>query len=247
MGKNEDLYTLCRRNALDPFSIRSSNDLDVQTLVPGTWLKIPNQRGTLYEVQDPETLRQISQGYERGRRLGAAFEREILQANHYPPPDFSLADKSFAAGTQLFLPGSYKPTGVSFAFAGQAGYRVSSGFGKRRHPVLGSVRAHRGFDIPRAYGSPVLTARDGLVTFAGWEGGYGNMVEVRHVIKRKLKTLTLYTRYGHLSSISVSVGQRVRMYQKVGRVGSTGLSTGPHLHFEVRDENGVARNPGQFL
>lgn len=248
VGPNESLYGLCRRYDLDSFTVRSSNDLDVQILEPGTTLDIPNKRGTLYEVTQTETLRSISQGYERGRRLGAAFEREILEANFYPAPDFSAKELAFAPGTRLFLPGSFKPTGVSFAFSGQAGYRISSGFQRnRRHPVTGTVRSHRGFDVPRAHGSVVLTARDGVVTFAGWQGGYGNMVEVRHVIKRRSKTLTLYTRYGHLSSINVNVGQRVRMYQQVGRVGSTGLSTGPHLHFEVRDENGVPRNPGNFL
>jgi len=248
VGPNEMLWDLCRRYGLDTFSIRSSNDLDVQTLEPGTWLHIPNKRGTLYEVTETETLRTISQGYQRGRQLGAAFEREILEANYYPMPDFSSAEIAFAAGTKLFLPGAFKPTGVGFGFAdGRMGYRVSSGFGKRRHPVLGTTRAHRGFDIPRPYGSSVTTSREGVVTFAGWEGGYGNMVEIRHVLKRKNGTRVLFTRYGHLSKINVRVGQRVKTYQLIGRVGSTGLSTGPHLHFEVRDENGLARNPGNFL
>jgi murein DD-endopeptidase MepM/ murein hydrolase activator NlpD len=111
----------------------------------------------------------------------------------------------------------------------------------RRHPVLGITRPHKGLDLAMPYGTHVKASRGGVVTFAGWMGGYGNMVEVRHVLKNGH---IRYTRYGHLSMIRVHEGQHVAYQQWIGNVGSTGISTGPHLHYEIRDENGEAQNPG---
>lgn len=242
----EDLWSICKRFGIDPFTIRSSNDLDVSIFGDGTKLLIPSQKGTLYEVDKPESLRLISQGYARGKALGAAYEREILEANGFPQPDMHDELRSFKPGTSLFLPQAFKPTGLQLPFK-DLHYRQTSSFGSRRHPVSQVRRMHSGLDLAKPYGSPVLTSREGTVTFAGWMGGYGNMVEVRHVIKRKSGTRVLSTRYGHLSEILVHEGQHVRLYQLIGRVGSTGISTGPHLHFEVRDENGRASNPNNYL
>ncbi|MBI4052036.1 MAG: M23 family metallopeptidase [Elusimicrobia bacterium] len=116
-------------------------------------------------------------------------------------------------------------------------YKVSSSFGRRFHPILGVMRFHDGWDLARPYGTPVYPSRSGLVIFAGWKEGYGRMVEIQHPDRAS-------TRYGHLSDIHVKVGQWVRQSQDlIGRVGSTGLSTGPHLHFEVRDSKGRPINP----
>jgi len=113
--------------------------------------------------------------------------------------------------------------------------RLASGFGGRRHPVLGTWKRHEGLDYAAAQGVPVMAAGDGTVVKAGWSGGYGNLVELRHANG-------ISTRYGHLSRIEVRVGQRVKQVDLIGRVGSTGLSTGPHLHYEFR-VGGVARDP----
>jgi murein DD-endopeptidase MepM/ murein hydrolase activator NlpD len=104
--------------------------------------------------------------------------------------------------------------------------RITSGYGYRTHPILGYRRFHRGLDIGAGHGTPILATTDGQVARAGWGGGYGNVVELRH-------GGGLATRYGHMSRISVSAGQRVRQGQVIGYVGSTGLSTGPHLHYEM--------------
>jgi murein DD-endopeptidase MepM/ murein hydrolase activator NlpD len=104
--------------------------------------------------------------------------------------------------------------------------RITSGFGYRTHPILGYRRFHRGLDIGAGHGTPILATTDGVVARAGWGGGYGNVVELRHAGG-------LATRYGHMSRISVGGGQRVRQGQVIGYVGSTGLSTGPHLHYEM--------------
>lgn len=113
--------------------------------------------------------------------------------------------------------------------------RVSSGYGMRFHPVLGTQRAHLGVDFAAPTGTPVRTVGDGLVEFAGVQRGYGNVIFVRHRNNQ-------VTVYAHLSRIGVRTGQRVAQGEFIGNVGSTGMSTGPHLHFEFRD-NGVHRDP----
>ncbi len=108
------------------------------------------------------------------------------------------------------------------------GARLSSRFGKRKHPVLGYTRMHRGIDFAAPRGTPIVAAGDGLIAKAGRNGNYGNYVEIRH--NREFNTA-----YAHLSRFAKGVrkGRRVRQGQVIGYVGSTGLSTGPHLHFEV--------------
>jgi murein DD-endopeptidase MepM/ murein hydrolase activator NlpD len=105
----------------------------------------------------------------------------------------------------------------------------------RRHPILGTVRRHAGTDYAAASGTPVRALGNGRVIFAGWRGGYGKTVEIRH-------TNGFVTRYGHLRAYNVRSGQSVSIAQTIGQVGSTGLSTAPHLHFEVL-VNGVHRDP----
>jgi murein DD-endopeptidase MepM/ murein hydrolase activator NlpD len=115
--------------------------------------------------------------------------------------------------------------------------RISSNFANRRfHPVLGLTRRHEGTDYAARPGTPVMAAGDGVVLRAGWAGGYGNLVELRH-----LNGIT--TRYGHLRGVARKVhrGARVEQGQIIGYVGSTGLASGPHLHYEFR-MNGVAKD-----
>ena len=106
------------------------------------------------------------------------------------------------------------------------GGRISGRFGMRRHPILGYRRMHSGVDFAIAHGTPVYAATDGTVNFAGRNGGYGNFVRLRHAGG-------LGTGYAHLSRIAVRNGQSVERGQVIGYVGSTGLSTGPHLHYEM--------------
>jgi murein DD-endopeptidase MepM/ murein hydrolase activator NlpD len=114
--------------------------------------------------------------------------------------------------------------------------RVTSGFSTGRyHPVLHKMRAHKGVDLAAPSGTPIRSVADGVVTRAGWAGGHGNHIEVKHEGGYS-------TGYSHLSSMSVKAGERVRQGQFIGRVGSTGLSTGPHLHYEFK-VNGVNRDP----
>lgn len=116
---------------------------------------------------------------------------------------------------------------------------VSSNFGNRRDPFLNRTAFHAGIDFRAGQGTPVRAAAAGTVIHAGRNGGYGNMVEIDH-------GNGLVTRYAHLSAITVGDGQTLSAGDMVGRSGSTGRSTGPHLHFEVR-RNGDAIDPARFL
>jgi len=116
---------------------------------------------------------------------------------------------------------------------------TSSGFGVRIDPFLNRPAMHTGIDFRGTPGEPVRATASGTVTAAGWSGGYGRMVEVEHANG-------VATRYGHLSEIDVKVGQPIRLGQVVGRLGSTGRSTGPHLHYETR-VGGEAVDPEKFL
>lgn len=117
--------------------------------------------------------------------------------------------------------------------------RISSRFGYRTDPFLGKAALHAGIDFVASAGSAVHATGPGKVVSAGWEGGYGRMIEIRHANG-------VSTRYGHLSKILVSVGDQVSAGATIGLVGSTGRSTGPHLHYETR-RNGRAEDPTPFL
>jgi hypothetical protein len=115
----------------------------------------------------------------------------------------------------------------------------TSGFGVRSDPFLGRPAMHTGLDFRAATGDPVRATANGKVVSAGWSGGYGRMIEIDH-------GNGLATRYGHLSEIGVKVGDVIKIGQVIGEVGSTGRSTGPHLHYETRID-GEAVDPQKFL
>lgn len=106
-------------------------------------------------------------------------------------------------------------------------YTIASGFGNRLDPIYGTTAFHAGLDFAASEGDPVVATADGVVVETGWRGGYGNCIEIDHGYNYR-------TLYGHLSSIDVKPAERVRRGETIGKVGSTGKSTGPHLHYEVR-------------
>ncbi len=115
---------------------------------------------------------------------------------------------------------------------------ISSSFGLRRHPIYKVRKHHDGLDFSAAKGTPVYASADGTVLFTGRVNGYGKLIKLNH-------KYGFVTRYGHLSKIVVRRGQQIKRGQKIGEVGSTGLSTAPHLHYEVR-YNGKAVNPSAY-
>ncbi len=121
--------------------------------------------------------------------------------------------------------------------------KISSPYGEREHPIFKSKKMHTGIDIAAAMGTPIKASNAGKVIYSGWYGGYGRVVILDHGSCTGLPTTTLYA---HMSRQKVVVGQNVVRGQVIGLVGSTGYSTGPHLHFEVRI-NGKHQNPRNFL
>ena len=136
-----------------------------------------------------------------------------------------------------YFDGEGKTMRAAFLRAPLAFRRISSVFGKRKHPILGIWRAHQGMDYSAAAGTPVRALGNGTVIFAGWKGGYGRVIEIRH-------TNGYVTRYGHLKGFASGIrrGTPVSISRTIGYVGATGLATAPHLHFEVMIK-GVHRDP----
>ncbi len=127
------------------------------------------------------------------------------------------------------------PTGIPIS----GDFRVTSGFGMRNDPFTGMLARHEGLDFTAASGTSIVATADGVVTRSGWEDTYGNIVEVTHAEG-------FMTRYAHISKRHVAEGQQVKRGQRIAEVGSTGRSTGPHLHYEVF-RHGRVLNPAQVL
>lgn len=157
----------------------------------------------------------------------------VIGGNSYSGFRFTGAD-----GVTGYYDAAGRSLRRAFLLAPVAFRRISSRINRARlHPVLGFVRRHEGIDFAADPGTPVMAAGDGVVIRRDWIGGFGNLVELRHANG-------IITRYGHLQGFAkgISTGDRVRQGEVIGYVGSTGLATGPHLHYEFR-VNGVSRDP----
>lgn len=130
-------------------------------------------------------------------------------------------------------------SGAGFQWPIDGSSRISSSFGYRMHPILKKKKLHTGIDIAAAYGTSIIAASSGTVISADWRGGYGKTVIIYHGSGKS-------TLYAHASRMLVAEGQEIKKGQKIAEVGSTGLSTGPHLHFEVR-ENGTPVDPLKYV
>ncbi|HZF45602.1 MAG TPA: M23 family metallopeptidase [Sphingomonadaceae bacterium] len=146
--------------------------------------------------------------------------------------------KSLDNGTGVAMPAA-RPTVSIPSRSPLAKMTLTSGFGMRTHSVLGGRRNHKGIDLAAPSGTPVYAPADGVVARADWFSSYGNYIQIEHGGE-------LQTRYGHLSGFAVQSGQSVQKGDLIGYVGSTGRSTGPHLHYEVR-VGGIAVDPSPYL
>lgn len=201
----------------------------------GRWAELREQlvreHAELQTLRDrmARSRRAVAEEAERKRHLLARIQKERATYERLVE-ELEEDSRRLEALLQQLAPARRLPGPrwrLGFGFLWPARGALTSGFGLRRHPVFGIVRPHHGVDIAAAWGTPVLAAAAGTVVYAGWFGGYGKLVVVDH-------GGGLATLYGHLSSIRVSVGQTVGPGEVLGNVGSTGYSTGPHLHFEVR-------------
>jgi murein DD-endopeptidase MepM/ murein hydrolase activator NlpD len=223
-------------------ALQATNNNEFVLMYPGMRMTVLNRDGQLYEVRKAsETLGSVVARFKSGTEERQKFRELLVRANNLPGIAL-LAPYEMDKGQHLLIPGvrvnfdTYR-----FPFESQVRPRISSAFGYRFHPILHRARMHDGLDIPKPYGTPVYPARSGRVVEAGWHEGYGQLIEIRHFNGET-------TRYGHLSKIYIRPGDIVqRGKTMIGRVGSTGLSTGPHLHFEVRDKNGKPVNPSATI
>lgn len=201
----------------------------------------PGTKTIVVRIYNGQTVWDVAQAY------GVSVE-DIVAANGLRSPDFVKAGQRLVVPVQA---STLSPRRVAAALAESAGSvassavalaqgfiwpargRLSSGFGWRR------LRHHDGIDIAAPHGAPITAARDGTVVFSGWYYAYGKTVIVNH-------GSGLQTIYGHASTVLVQRGEEVKKGQLIAKVGSTGRSTGPHLHFEVRI-NGRAVNPMKYL
>jgi len=187
----------------------------------------------------------------KGARFGVVYE--VLEADGEPLRTGKVLSAEFVNGDKVYQAMWFKEPGQKGGYYGFDGKslrraylaapvaysRKTSGMGMRLHPIFQTMHVHRGVDYAAPSGTPAYTVGDGVVEFAGTQGGYGNVVIVRHANQHS-------TVYAHLSRIQVRKGQSVTQGQVIGNVGSTGWSTGPHLHFEFR-VNGVHTDPQRII
>lgn len=212
--EDDGFFEIMSRTGMDLDTLSSVNELSSpHDIYVGQVLEIPNMRGIFYSER-------VSQSDINRKKIAEEFRisSEILQFDSVrgrwflPGIRLSRKEKSFVDGT-----GFLRPLKVGF---------MSSGFGKRLDPFSKKETFHGGIDIAASPGTSVYASQDGVVDFQGFSGNYGNLIIVKH-------GLGYETRYGHLSKFFVNGGDGVKKGQIIGAVGSTGKSTGPHLHFEV--------------
>lgn len=236
----ESLWSIARQYGHRVFTIVSANYDRLRTrrvLPTGITLRIPNRDGVLITLHRGQTLWDLTRSY------GVEQER-ILRFNGLEN------GRNLRAGQKLFIPDAHPVNPYRYRLhregshplawpVGPARRNVSSRYGMRHHPVYDRPIKHTGIDIAAQYGVAVLAADAGRVSHVGRIRGYGRVIVLRH--DGGLKTV-----YAHLSQTLVRKGQFVQQGQRIGQAGSSGLTTGVNLHFEVR-RHGVTKNPLKFL
>ena len=230
----DSISTISRKFGLSNIStLIAVNDIsNVRTLRQGQKLKIPSMDGLIYKVQSGDSLNSLSVKHH-------VSVEEILDAN-------DLSSETLSKGMELFIPGAKmdalslkKAMGELFVYPITAAWRLTSKFGPRKDPFTGVASNHTGIDMACPTGTPIRAAMSGTVVYAGWSNIFGNYIIINH--GNGYQTL-----YGHMSKITAKKGQVVDQSTKIGLVGSTGYSTGPHLHFTVY-KNGKLVDPLTLL
>lgn len=230
----DSISTISRKFGLSNIStLIAVNDIsNVRTLRSGQKLRIPSVDGLVYKVQAGDTLNSLSVKYH-------VSVEEILDAN-------DLSSESLSKGSELFIPGAKmdaselkKAMGELFSYPITASWRLTSKFGPRKDPFTGVASNHTGIDMACPTGTPIKAAMSGKVVYVGWSNIFGNYVIINH--GNGYQSL-----YGHMSQTLAKKGQEVDHNTKIGLVGSTGYSTGPHLHFTVY-KNGNLVDPLSLL
>ncbi len=203
---------------------------------------LERDRASLIDLQKAaEATRQLAEKRRQERKAvldSAVYERDMAEQAYQELAEMSRQIEQMIRNIQSGRSGNAGSVGSGRMIWPLSG-PITSPYGWRTHPIFGTARYHSGVDIGADYGDPILAADGGVVIYADWMGGYGNAVIIDH--GRGISTL-----YGHNSELLVGEGQRVSKGQVIARAGSTGYSTGPHCHFEVR-VNGSPTNPMDYL
>jgi murein DD-endopeptidase MepM/ murein hydrolase activator NlpD len=230
--RNDYIGSLAEKFGLNEDTLISLNDIKNARLIQiGQVLRIPNQDGILYTIKNGDTLDTIADKY-KSDAIAIRFVNELFADEALP-------------GTSVFIPGGrldwmerQEINGDLFIWP-VTSRRITSPYGYREWPFGGGRQFHTGIDIGAGTGTPVRAAMSGRVSSAGWDRVLGNHIVISH--HSGYRTL-----YGHLSVIRVRSGAYVGTGERIGDVGSTGVSTGPHLHFTVY-KNGALVNPRTVL
>jgi hypothetical protein len=228
-GSHDDAFTLAARCNIPIAALATLNRLPhPDSFIGAAFLLLPSMPGIFIpEAPESDLELLVFSGRTEQEGIPITVTRNSLSERFIfiPGADFSPTERAF------FL-------NIGFRYPLRT-YRMSSPFGPRINPVTGSFRIHQGLDLAAPEGSEVYATRDGEVVEMGTDPIYGNYIIIRHgEIWSSL--------YGHLSKFEIALQSRVRSGNLIGRVGSTGQSTGPHLHFELR-QNGRAQDPGRLL
>ncbi|GHU75748.1 hypothetical protein FACS189461_2470 [Spirochaetia bacterium] len=229
--KGDTIGELAQNWGLNQDTLISVNGIKSSRLLAiGQVLKVPNQDGIMYTVKNGDTLAALAEKYK-------TTEEELQTANELFSPELKTNVSLFIPGARLEAISLQEINGDLFNWPIR-GY-ISSPYGYRISPISGGRHFHSGMDIAAGYGLPIRAAMSGRVSVVGWDNSYGNYVVISH--HSGYRTL-----YAHMSVIRVKSGAYVNTGDRIGDIGSTGLSTGPHLHFTVY-KNGVTVNPRALL
>lgn len=215
----DTVTSVARSSGVTVETVLSYNQIkSPRALRAGQALEIPNRDGLLIQLDTPTPLATLAVNYQ-------VFPSIILLANHLPEDTRAIHGEVFVPGARLDPVELRKLLGEFFFWPTKGG-RITSYFGRRNDPFTGIKTSHSGVDIANYYGAPVLAAGDGVVTYTGFNSILGNYIRVD-------QGQGFAAVYGHLSAIMTKPGKRVRAGQQIGKVGSSGYSTGPHLHFSA--------------
>ena len=227
----ESIWSLVKKYGISIDSIITLNNIkNINFLPVGKKIKIPPFSGVYHKVKSKESPYSISKKYKTSLEKIKKYNK--------------INNNYLAVGDVLFIPDAKLPTSerkllFGTFFTNPVKGRISSKYGMRKHPIHNKMMFHRGIDIASYAGSKVYAAASGKVIFAGYKGGYGKYIIVRH-------NNGYQSAYGHLSRILVKKNDKVTQKTLIGKVGNTGVSTGPHLHFEITYK-GKYINPKRFV
>ncbi|ACH93217.1 peptidoglycan DD-metalloendopeptidase family protein [Borrelia duttonii] len=228
----ETLSHIASRYNITSETLISYNDIkDVRNIKPNVIINVPNMKGILYTVGKNDSLSSIAKKYKIPKV-------DILDANNLDNEVLSLGQKLFVPGGKMSKDLLRNALGETFLFPTRG--IITSGYGYRPDPFTKTISFHNGIDIANVANTPVVATKEGIVVTAGFSvGGYGKYIVIAH--NNGFQTL-----YAHLGSFAVKVGDRVSRGQMIGRMGSTGYSTGNHLHFTIF-KDGKTSNPMKYL